>query len=415
MNMQKLIARVRTILLKPREAWPEIAAEADSLSGIYRNYVLILAAVPVVCTLIGSALFGIQVPMMGTVRIGFGSLLIQALLSYGISLLLIYVQALIVESLAPTFGAVKDRLQGLKTVTYASTPVWVAGFLYLLPGLGLLASLVMLVALVYAIYLIKLGLPHTMKCPEEKSLSYTAVVVVISIVLSLVFSYLVFEISGVGSHFGAMPEGAEDARFDKDSPMGKLEAWSKKMEEAGERMESAQKSGDREAQQEAMQNMMGTLLGGDTSVEAITPEKLGEFLPAEINGMQRSDYSAERNQAMGVQVAQAEASYNDGDRRLQVEIIDMGGAKGILALAGFTAVGSERRTDQGYEKTYSDGGRMVNEKWNEVDKQGEYSIVIGERFVIKVEGQAESITALQALANNLDSDGLEDIATASSE
>jgi hypothetical protein len=197
--------------------------------------------------------------------------------------------------------------------------------------------------------------------------------------------------------------------------MGKLEAWSKKMEEAGERMESAQKSGDREAQQEAMQNMMGTLLGGDTSVEAITPEKLGEFLPAEINGMQRSDYSAERNQAMGVQVAQAEASYNDGDRRLQVEIIDMGGAKGILALAGFTAVGSERRTDQGYEKTYSDGGRMVNEKWNEVDKQGEYSIVIGERFVIKVEGQAESITALQALANNLDSDGLEDIATASSE
>ncbi len=415
MDMQRLITRVQAILLKPGQTWPVIADEQATVSGIYLNYVVILAAVPALCTLIGSAVFGIHIPMMGTMRIGFGSLLVQALLSYGVSLLMVYAMALIIESLAPGFGGVKDRLQGLKTVAYAATPVWVVGVLYILPGLGMLAGLVGFAAAIYAIYLLKLGLPHTMKCPQEKSLGYTAVVVLIGIVLSLVLGFLVSVISGVGTNIGALPDAEEGVHFDKDSPMGKLETWSEKMEAAGERMESAQKSGDREAQQQAMQEMMGTLLGGDSSVEAISPEKLGGFLPAEYDGMQRSDYSAERNQAMGVQIAQVQASYSDSEHRLEVEIIDMGGAKGILALAGFAALGSERRTDQGYEKSYSDGARMVNEKWNEVEKRGEYSLVIGERFVIKVEGQAEGIASLQALADSLDQDALEKIAVASSQ
>jgi hypothetical protein len=196
--------------------------------------------------------------------------------------------------------------------------------------------------------------------------------------------------------------------------MGKLESWSKQMEAAGKQMESAQKSGDSKAQQEAMQNMVGTLLGGDASVKAASPDKLGEFLPEELLGMNRSDFSAERNQAMGVQVAQAQASYSDGRQQLRVEISDMGGAKGILALAGFAAIGNERKTDRGYEKTYSDAGRMVNEKWDDVDGRGEYSIVVGQRFVIKVTGSADSITTLRALANALDTGGLEKLKDASS-
>ena len=190
MNIQSLIARVRAILLKPRETWPEIAAEPASVSAIYRDYVLILAAVPALGMLIGTALFGIQVPMMGTIRIGFGALLTQAVLSYAVSLLMTYAMAVVIESLAPTFGAARDRLQGLKTVAYASTPVWVVGILHVLPGVGVLVGLLGLAAAVYAFYLIKLGLPHTMKCPEEKSLRYTAVVVVIGIVLGLILNLL---------------------------------------------------------------------------------------------------------------------------------------------------------------------------------------------------------------------------------
>jgi hypothetical protein len=414
MNMQTLIARVRSIILKPKETWPEIAAEPDSFSGIYRNYVLIIAAIPVLCMFVGTALFGIRVPMMGTIRIGFGTLLIQALLSYGVSLLMVYVMTLIIEALAPSFGAVKDRLQSLKTIAYAVTPIWVVGVLHILPGLGVLASLAGLAAAVYAFYLIKLGLPHTVKCPQEKSMGYTAAVVEIGVVLSLVLSFVVGAMSGTGSYMGAMSQRSDTAQFDKDSPMGKLETWSKQMEAAGERMEAAQQSGDSKTQQEAMQNMVGTLLGADPSVKATSPDKLGDFLPEELMGMERSNFSAERNQAMGVQVSQTQASYSDGRQQLLVQIIDMGSAKGILALAGFVAVGTERKTEHGYEKTYSDGGRLVSEKWNDKDNHGEYSTVVGKRFLIKITGQADSITTLRALANSVDDKDLEKLADASS-
>lgn len=414
MNMQSLITRVRSILLKPQETWPEIATEQASLSSIYLNYVLILAAIPALGMLIGTALFGIQIPMMGTIRIGFGALLTQALLSYGVSLLMIYVMMLIIESLAPTFGAVKDRLQSLKTIAYAATPIWIVGVLHILPGLGFLVGLLGLAAMFYAFYLIKLGLPHTMQCPKEKSLRYTVTVVVISIVLGFILSFLVGAISGVGSLSSKLPGSADDVHFEKDSPMGKLESWSKQMEEASEQMEAAQQSGDSKAQQEAMQNMVGKLVGGNTQVEAMSPDELGDFLPQKLEGMQRSNFSAERNQMMGLQIAQAQANYSDGSQQLRVEIIDMGGAKGILSLAGIAAVGNERKTERGYEKTYSDADRIVSEKWDDVDGRGEYSIVVGDRFVIKVKGQADSITTLRTLANSLDSEGLESLADAPS-
>ncbi|MCU7932579.1 MAG: YIP1 family protein [Candidatus Thiodiazotropha sp. (ex Codakia rugifera)] len=401
MNILSLIARVRAILLKPQQTWPEIAVEPASISSIYRNYVLILAALPALGMLIGTALFGIKVPMMGTIHVGFGALLIQAILSYTVSLLMIYLMAVVIESLAPTFGGIRDRLQGLKTAAYALTPVWVVGVLHILPGLGALVALLGLAAAVYAIYLIKLGLPETMKCPKEKSLGYTAAVVVIGIVLGLVLNLLVTAVSGIS------PTTTNDAHFDKDSPMGKLETW-------GKQMESAQQSGDSEAQQEAMQEMVGTLLGGNGAVEAVAHDKLGEFLPENLLGMQRSDLSTESNQAIGVQVALAKAKYSNGRQQLRVEIMDMGGAKGMLALAGFAAIGSERKTERGYEKTYSDAGRMVNEEWDEVDGHGEYNIIIGQRFIIKVKGNADSITTLRALANALDTDGLDKLKDAAS-
>src|SRR5512143_2006619 len=53
-----LIARVRDLLLQPKVEWPKIAAEPATVGSLYSNYVIYLAAVPVLCTLIGSLLFG---------------------------------------------------------------------------------------------------------------------------------------------------------------------------------------------------------------------------------------------------------------------------------------------------------------------------------------------------------------------
>ena len=119
--------------------------------------------------------------------------------------------------------------------------------------------------------------------------------------------------------------------------------------------------------------------------------------------MQRTEISAERNNAMGMQVSEARGTYSDdAGRSLRLEIIDMGGMKGMLAFAGWAAGEQERETDSGYEKTYTQDGRLVHEEWDAERKSGEYSTVLGERFLVKLSGEASSITELKTAVASLD-------------
>src|SRR3546814_11761750 len=86
--------------------------------------------------------------------------------SYVLSLVMLYVVALIINALAPTFGGQKDQLQAVKVIGYAWTAAWVAGIAAIVPWLG---WLIVLAGGIYSIYLLYLGLPPTMKCPPEKA------------------------------------------------------------------------------------------------------------------------------------------------------------------------------------------------------------------------------------------------------
>jgi len=94
------------------------------------------------------------------------------------------VVSLIVDALAPTFGGQKKPLNAFKVIAYGSTAAMVAGIFHLIPG----GSILVLLGSLYSIYLIYLGLPLLMKCPQEKAVAYTAVVIVCAIVAGLLIS-----------------------------------------------------------------------------------------------------------------------------------------------------------------------------------------------------------------------------------
>jgi hypothetical protein len=111
---------------------------------------------------------------------------------------------------------------------------------------------------------------------------------------------------------------------------------------------------------------------------------------------------------MGMQVSEARGTYSDdAGRSLRLEIIDMGSMKGMMAFAGWAAGEQERETDRGYEKTYKQDGRLVHEEWDTERKSGEYSTVLGERFSVKLSGEASSIAELKTAVASLDLTGLE--------
>jgi hypothetical protein len=396
-DLNKLIARVKGILLTPKTEWPVIAGEPTTVADLYKGYIVWLAAIP--------PIFAFLV----TVRFFAGLALSQLLLGYALSLAMVFVVALIVDALAPSFGGTKDRVQALKTVTYAYTASWLAGIAAILPFISLL---IMLVAGIYGIYLLYLGLPHTMKCPQDKAAGYTAVIIIVVIVLSFVIGAVVAAVTGAGmfmrggSLFSATHDSHETT-FDKDSTAGKLEQYAKQVEEAGKKMEAAQKSGDQQAQADAMKTMMGAALGSG-NVEAVAPDRLKPFLPETLGGRNRSTFSTQRNAAMGMQITEARATYTSEDgKEWDLQVTDTGSAKGLLALAGWAGIEGENESANGYDKTYHADGRLVHEQWDRGSSRGEYAVVLGDRFTVKLEGQADSIDDLKAALADLDLEALE--------
>jgi hypothetical protein len=410
MDFSKLFARVKAILTSPASEWPVIAEEPTTTTGLYLNYILVLAAIPAVCGFIKMSFLGIHIPLMGTMHVGVGAGLKGMIVGYALTLLGVYLMALLIDALAPTFGGQQNPVQALKTVAYAYTASWVAGIGQLLPWIGILVTLA---GGIYSIYLLYLGLPHTMKCPPEKSKAYTAVTILIAILISWMVAFVAGNVAGLGTMMhgtgGATIEDSGDMHFDADSPLGKLQQLGQRAEEASRKLETAQKSGDVEAQKQAMNEMVGAVLGGGAQVEALAPERLKPFVPAMLAGIARTDYSAERKGAMGMQVSTAEANYTDKGtgRSLHLEITDTGSAKGLMGFASWAVIQQDSESDQGYEKTYKADGRLMHEEWDSGNRQGEYAAVLGERFIVKVSGNADSIDVLKSAMDSLNLSGLE--------
>jgi hypothetical protein len=137
-------------------------------------------------------LFGISV-LGTTVRMSPVAAISGAITTYIMSLITVYVLALIIDALAPTFQGTKNQMQALKVAVYSSTAAWLAGVFILIPALGFLQILGL-----YSLYLLYLGLPRLMKTPEDKALVYTAIVIVAAFVIFAV-------IGAVGSFFISYP------------------------------------------------------------------------------------------------------------------------------------------------------------------------------------------------------------------
>src|SRR5665213_1076096 len=276
MQASNLFGRVKAILLTPRTEWPVIAAETDTISGIYTGYILILAAIPALRILLLDRFLGVSV-------------LSVVLTTYVFTLAGTFLVALIVDALAPTFGGQKSQVQALKVVAYSYTASWIASLIGIVPGLGLLSALV---GLIYGLYLLYVGLPFTMKCPAEKSLGYTVVTVIAAIVVSVVLGLIVRSVGGFGtfgdrSLTGMLRSQSANAPVfsDHSATANAMNDYAKRMDDASKQLDSAQKSGDATAKANAMGAFMGAAMGSGGKVESLAPDVIKTFLPQELEGL----------------------------------------------------------------------------------------------------------------------------------
>lgn len=196
-----LVERAKNILVTPKTEWPVIDAEPATIGDVYKNYVLILAAVPALASLIGNSLFGYSV--LGVMfRMPIVTALSSAIATYILSLISVFVLGWIIDALAPSFGGVRNQTQAVKVAAYSYTASWVFGILLIVPQLTPIAALLSL----YGFYLLYLGLPLLMKAPREKALAYTIVTIIAAILLWVIVGAVA---AAVGSIFTpVVPVGA---------------------------------------------------------------------------------------------------------------------------------------------------------------------------------------------------------------
>jgi amino acid transporter len=192
-----LTVRATNILKQPAAEWPAVAADPTDAATLMQGYAAPLAAIPAICRWIGLSVIGMSLPFVGTYRIGIVRGFANAIVSWVFALIGAYIAALVIAKLAPTFKSSGGMIQALKLVVYASTPVWVAGVLNLIPAL----SPLIIIAALYAVYLFYLGLPHLMHTPSDQVIPYMIVAAIVVVVITVCLGVVTAMVAGVGGSY----------------------------------------------------------------------------------------------------------------------------------------------------------------------------------------------------------------------
>ena len=381
-----LVGRAKRLLLTPSTEWDRIDAEPATIKSLYVGYVCILAAIPPIAGLIGGQVFG---------HGGFGfhfkpalvPSIIGAIVAYGLSLLSVFLIALIIEALAPSFDGQKDRLQAFKVSAYSYTAAWVFGVLGIFPPLAIIAGL----ASLYGLYLLYLGLPKLMKAPKEKALGYTVVTIVCAIVLSIIIGAITGAVAGAAM-FGAVNHaanvGGASGTMEINGTkvdLGKIEAASKQLAAANAAAEAGK------------------------TVPAVPADTLKGLLPAGVAGFTRTSLETNSGGAGGMSMATASGDYEKDGTRFSLSVTDMGGMAGLAAMANAVDAQSSEETASGYKKAGKVDGRMTVEEWDRDAKSGQYSVIVGNRFTVQAQGNADNVDALKQAVGSVNLAALESL------
>jgi hypothetical protein len=439
-----LLSRVKNIVLSPKTEWPAIAPEPTSAPQLYAGYVMPLALLAALMGFLRMSVLGVASGVGNSFRMPISSGLIYTVMMFVSALFGVFVVGLIVSALAPTFSGMRDQRQALKVAAYSLTPAMLSSVLALSP---VLPTLLQLLAGLYGIYVLSLGLPVLMQSPKEKAFGYTASVVICTILVGIVFAILstVAHIGGASQGFfgataadraaeqaaardqGAAAVGNTIGNILGTDAKGKagLSAALSNLAKAGEQSQAsssnqagtpAPTTGGTLASADASQNAasplsaaggllgaLGGALGGPRRVDVVDFKTLEGVLPASLPGMKRTSAEGENQGAVGVKTSSAKADYADNNGAgVHVEIADISGVSGLMDLAGGLVQNTTSESDSGFEKDVAIGGRTVHEKYDARTKHGDLSVILVKRFSVDISGKGVDMGSLEQTLRQID-------------
>lgn len=144
-----------------------------------------------------------------------------------------------------------------------------------------------------------------------------------------------------------------------------------------------------EQMSKSLESMAKGMTGGDPAVKQVDPvsfRDLQSVFPDQFAGWERDNPTGER-MTQPVSFSEASVNFRKGDASLSLKITDTGFSQMLLApYAMFLTVGYERESGDSYEKSTKVGEFPAWTRWNKSEKSGELNVVVGNRFLVQIEG-----------------------------
>ena len=184
MDFKFIIKRATNIIVKPVDEWQVIKNEASDKKQVIMNYALPVIAVVAIASLIGGFIF----PRFYQISVSYQ--ILSAVIAFIVPFAGLYISAIVINELAPSFGSKKDINAAFKLVIYSFTASFLASIVTgLIPPLFFIGIFGL-----YSIYLLWIGITPMMETPENKKVGYVIVsaliIIVVNILIGLILGFI---------------------------------------------------------------------------------------------------------------------------------------------------------------------------------------------------------------------------------
>lgn len=189
------------LLAHPNQEMRAIERENESVSHHYTHHVLLMAAIPVICSLIGTTQMGWYLGGGHSVPLALSTGLMLAVLFYLLILGGVAVMGRVIHWMARDYPQRPSVQRCTVFAGYVATPLFLSGIIALYPVVWL-CVLAGAVALAWTGYLLYVGIPQLLNIDRDESLRFSGSTLAIGILLFEVLLALTVLLWGYGFRMG---------------------------------------------------------------------------------------------------------------------------------------------------------------------------------------------------------------------
>jgi hypothetical protein len=187
-----MVNHVWGLLAHPGPELKQIQSERETVSHVYFHHVLVMAAIPVICSFIGTTQVGWNFGDGNYLPISLLTAAWIAVVFYLVMLAAVAVMGRVIYTLARRYDSRPDVKSCIVFAGYVATPMFLSGFVALYP-LVWLCLFVGVIGLFYSGYLLYLGIPNFLGIDRREGFLFSGSTLAIGVlVLELVLALAVF-------------------------------------------------------------------------------------------------------------------------------------------------------------------------------------------------------------------------------